>query len=132
MTEIWKTVPSLLGFYEVSNTGRVRRARGGKRTQLGRELKCQARGSTSPYRIFTAYTGSHTGRRTMGVACAVLETFIGPRPEGYEADHINRDTLNDCLDNLRWLPQQDNRPGRPKGSKNGCGKRGWRELYANA
>lgn len=39
----------------------------------------------------------------------VLETFVGPRPEGHDADHINEDSLDNRLTNLRWLPIHENR-----------------------
>lgn len=40
---------------------------------------------------------------------AVLSTFVGPRPEGYDGDHINRDPEDNRLSNLRWLPASENR-----------------------
>ena len=38
----------------------------------------------------------------------VLETFIGPCPEGCEADHIDRCRDNNALNNLRWIPHRKN------------------------
>lgn len=38
----------------------------------------------------------------------VLETFIGPCPEGMEACHNNGDGFNNTLDNLRWDTQKAN------------------------
>ncbi len=39
----------------------------------------------------------------------VLSTFIGPRPDGCDGDHINRDPADNRLTNLRWLPASENR-----------------------
>lgn len=38
----------------------------------------------------------------------VLETFVGPRPEGWHVDHINANPLDNCLLNLRYLPCKEN------------------------
>lgn len=34
--------------------------------------------------------------------CMVLETYIGPRPVGFDACHNDGDPLNNSLENLRW------------------------------
>lgn len=115
--EVWKPIPMLNGFYEASSLGRIRRAVPGTRTRVGRILKCQLRPSTTRsggYRIFTPTLGHRSTLRTVSVAEAVLDAFVGPRQPGYEPDHIDGDALNDKLTNLRWLWWQDNRPGRPK------------------
>ncbi|MFI9123866.1 HNH endonuclease signature motif containing protein [Streptomyces bikiniensis] len=39
----------------------------------------------------------------------VLSTFVGPRPEGHDGDHINRDPADNRLCNLRWLSAAENR-----------------------
>ena len=36
-------------------------------------------------------------------------TWIGPRPEGYEVDHINGDMLDWSTDNLEWVTPAENR-----------------------
>ena len=48
------------------------------------------------------------GNRSAGVAALVLETFVGPRPGGHEADHVNEESLDNRLVNLRWLPAEEN------------------------
>lgn len=51
----------------------------------------------------------------------VLETFVGPRPSGCEADHRNKVRSDNRLDNLHWLPKSVNLAQRslsPKGQKN--------------
>ena len=39
---------------------------------------------------------------------AMLETWVGPRPEGYEGDHINGDIDNWRLSNLEWVTRAEN------------------------
>lgn len=64
----------------------------------------------------------------------VLESFVGPCPEGMEACHNDGDPSNNSLYNLRWGTRQENyddsirhgrrrprrqRPGKPKGERHG-------------
>ena len=36
-------------------------------------------------------------------------TWIGPRPQGYEIDHLNGDILNWSADNLQYVTPEENR-----------------------
>jgi hypothetical protein len=68
---------------------------------------------------------THQNRKTFGFKCKrylsmkwnqknhyihrlVLETFVGPPPDGYECDHIDRNPKNNRLENLRWVTHYDN------------------------
>ena len=89
------------GDYEVSNLGNVRRK------MLGggyKELKCsiQNRG----YRYFQQ---TRDGKRINHlIHHIVAKLFIGERPDGLVIDHIDRNKLNNCVDNLRYITQEDN------------------------
>lgn len=48
-------------------------------------------------------------QRNRAVHEVVLSTFVGPRPDGHDGDHINRDPADNRLSNLRWLPASANR-----------------------
>ena len=98
MEEIWK---HCFDDYEVSNLGNVRR-----RTTNGlyKQLKCsiQNRG----YKYFQINRG---GKRTNHlIHHLVAQYFIGDRPDGLVIDHIDRDKLNNCFDNLRYVTQKFN------------------------
>lgn len=65
------------------------------------------------------------GRRTTAyVHCMVLLAFVGPRPDGHHACHIDGNPANPHVSNLRWGTQKSNgedkvRHGRsPRGRKN--------------
>lgn len=47
------------------------------------------------------------GNRTCHMLMAL--TWIGPRPEGYEVDHLNGDMLNWSADNLEYVTPEENR-----------------------
>lgn len=38
----------------------------------------------------------------------VLETFVGPCPDGFECDHINRKRDDNYVENLRWVSKTEN------------------------
>ena len=43
------------------------------------------------------------------VHALVLEAFVGPRPKGYQCNHIDEDKGNNRLDNLEWVTPRQNR-----------------------
>ena len=47
----------------------------------------------------------------------VLETFVGPRPEGHEVLHANDDQSDNRLENLRWGTHVENCQDRTQNGK---------------
>lgn len=109
--EEWRAVPGWEGLYEVSSFGRVRSldrfvasSRGHQQMRRGRVLKPPLdRGGRR-------FVGLHRdGQVTQcKVYKLVLEAFVGPRPERFDACHNDGNQLNDRLDNLRWASRSDN------------------------
>ncbi len=99
--EIWRPVVDYEGIYEVSTLGSVKRIapRPGGRQQLG-EVMAQNKAGRLGYRQVTI--SKHGQSETKYVAHLVLETFVGPRPPGYQACYRDRDISNNRLDNLFW------------------------------
>lgn len=59
------------------------------------------------YRI--AISGSRKNRKSKYVHVLVMEYFGPPKPgPGYEVDHINRNRLDNRLENLRWVTRLEN------------------------
>ena len=98
--EVWLPVQKCPK-YEVSNLGRIRK-----------KNKCyppKFPSQTTPE--YKYYTGSYRrgykrlcrggGKSPIVFAHAVLEAFVGPRPPGYQCDHINRIRDDDRMVNLR-------------------------------
>lgn len=96
-SEIWKPIPEH-GDYEVSNLGRIRSWKPWRDTPLPRLLKPY--GKADYPRVSLGWKRQHL------LHVLVLETFVGPCPEGMEACHRDGDKRNPRLDNLRW----DTRP----------------------
>lgn len=61
----------------------------------------------------------------------VLETFIGPAPEGLQTRHLDGNPRNNRLDNLCWGTPKENQADRAlhgtdnKGERNPMYKHGW-------
>lgn len=99
--ERWRTC-SRNEAYEVSDRGRVRR----KDTRFVlTAAKNNSRAGKRP-----GYFKVHLGRGCQAyVHHLVAEAFIGPRPTGYDIDHVDWDRSNNAATNLRYLPVRENR-----------------------
>lgn len=97
MEEIWKDVIGYEG-YKVSNLGNV----------MGRKgwiLKPYIR--KFGYKYVSLYS-SKTEYESIAIARIVAMAFL-PNPENKpHVDHINRDTGNNCVENLRWATRSEN------------------------
>jgi len=104
MSEQWSPVPDYEGWYEVSSHGRVRSltrcvgGRGGKMVRQGQML------TPRPDHEGYPYIGLRRGgtRRYFKVHALVLRAFVGARPEGMEARHLNGNRADARLSNLEW------------------------------
>lgn len=92
---MWVAVP---GFsrYEVSDDGRVR----GPRGELRRFID-----ASGYYRLGLYRAGTRVNVR---VHTLIAVAFIGPRPPGMVARHVNGDSLDNSPSNLRWGTQSEN------------------------
>ncbi len=96
--ERWRTIPDFPS-YDVSDLGRVRSR---KYTQPRVMKPRNVRG----YRAICLRKGNRSFY--LRIARLVLETFVGPPPEGHEAAHLDGSRTNDVLGNLAWVTHQEN------------------------
>ena len=87
--------------YQVSDQGRVRNARTGY--VLSPE---HTKTSLTGYHRVTLQVGSR--RERFMVHVLMLEAFVGPRPPGMQACHLDDNGINNVLSNLRWDTQHAN------------------------
>lgn len=103
--ESWKPVVGWDEYYEVSNMGRVRRIAGGQgvRTQgTTKKLSPDMAG-------YLCTTLNRPGMQMRPhVHRLVLETFVGPCPDGMECRHVDGNQMNNWLSNLKWGTSQEN------------------------
>lgn len=104
--EIWKVVTingEIYPNYEISNLGRLR--------------IIPRKGYSSEYRLCHPYYLRNRAQMTLkknghkfktSVARIVAFAFCDGYKPGYQANHIDENTLNDCADNLEWVSCQDN------------------------
>lgn len=102
--EEWRIWPRSSGLIEVSNLGRARRAV----TRSGSGLAGEHY-RTEPRNGYPSLGVRLDGRHVyVGIHIAVLETFVGPRPEGYQAAHLNGKPGDPRLENLIWATVKEN------------------------
>lgn len=109
--EIWKDIPGYEGRYQVSDEGRVRSlphrvrlvARGKETTRLSPGRLLRPGRKTSGH--VTVALGKGNSRQ---VHQLVLESFLGPRPDGCEVLHLNHDPADNRLVNLRYGSRSEN------------------------
>jgi hypothetical protein len=97
MTEEWRDIPGYEGLYQVSDQGRI--------WSIRRQRALSPNVNNHYLRVQLSKDGSWKRFR---VHKLVLLSFVGPRPDGYQVDHINRDRLDNRLSNLRYLHHSEN------------------------
>ena len=117
--------------YAVSDDGNVwsclgRGKRAGKIDAQWRKMSIAK--DKDGYSVVTLRAADGT-RKQFNVASVVLESFVGPRPVGYEACHFpDSDKSNNALNNLMWGARGENISHRivhgtwPNGERNGRAK----------
>jgi HNH endonuclease/NUMOD4 motif-containing protein len=95
--ERWEPILGYEGRYEVSNLGRVRRARDG-RVLRHHLVKSYHRAS-----LWDGLRGSNKM-----VHLLVARAFLGPCPEGHEANHKDGDLDNNRISNLEYVTPSQN------------------------
>lgn len=116
MTEQWKDL-SVVDFpnYEVSNLGKVRNIRTKKLTNPGI-------GGIYKDRHYIQLYSSQKGHKCYTLHRLVALAFI-ENPHNYpDIDHIDGNSLNNCTNNLQWMPHQANAAKSFGGHKNRAAK----------
>lgn len=122
MDERWKNIPGYPG-YQVSNLGRVRSFRHKNRRGVDRSsevepliLKPDSRGpkNGTKYPSVILNFGPDIPRDRRTVHQLVWQAFMGDIPHGMNIDHINRNTFDNRLENLRIAHIHQNRRNRTK------------------
>lgn len=110
MAEEWRPV---VGYYDyfrthyiVSNHGNVRRTVGGKGTIPNRD--CRKIIHYQGYLQVSLSRGWQASSISHNIHNLVMEAFVGPRPIGFEVNHIDGDKSNNNLWNLEYVTHKQN------------------------
>lgn len=95
----FRKIPSSLFFYEVSEDGRCVRNIKSKK-QLKQKL--------DKYGYYCVTLSVHNVLQYRTVHSLVAECWLGPRPEGYQTDHIDRNKTNNHYSNLHYVTPREN------------------------
>lgn len=95
--ELWKAIPRAPA-YEVSTHGQVRRS----------GLLVAQWGNAKGYRLVNLEVPDLTFPRAVYVHELALEAFVGRRPPGCQADHVDGDRSNNAISNLEWVTPAEN------------------------
>lgn len=111
--EIWKDIENFEGYYQVSNTGRVRSLTrtiitnsGHSATYTGRDLKLK----TDRYGYYVAFLCKRTEgvRKSITVHRLVAITFLEVVKGKNLVNHIDGNKKNNNVDNLEWVTSKEN------------------------
>ena len=103
--EEWRAIPRFDGKMEASSLGRIRSKTyaNGKERNDGQWRVCKLTPQSKGYLTVSFHKKNYL------VSNLVLEAFVGPKPDGYEAAHFPDPTkTNNAVSNLRWAPPSEN------------------------
>lgn len=75
------------------------------------------KGDTSYYKVGLLISSTPKKYRHWYIHQLLMLTFIGPCPKGMQVDHIDGNSLNNSLDNLRYVSAKDNSCNRKRHGK---------------
>ena len=102
----FRKIKSLYCLYEINNNGTIMR---NVKSKKHIKIKLDYHHSQTGYYMAFVHLGGRKNSKTIRVmiAHAVAECWLGPRPEGYEVDHIDRNSHNNDYRNLRYVTKSE-------------------------
>ena len=105
MIEIWKDIKNYEGLYQISNLGRVKSLkRQMKNRKCEETIKSPSITNKGYYRLALCKNGD---KKYFHIHRLVAETFLPNIDNKPTVDHINRNKLDNCINNLRWATYQE-------------------------
>ena len=98
----FRKIPSLYFLYEVNADGTIFRNARSKRC-----LKCHKHKHNSNTEYWCLNVTVKGKIRKVYIHKVVAECWLGKKPEGYEVDHIDRNSLNNHWTNLRYVTRSE-------------------------
>ena len=98
----FRKIPSLQFLYEVNSNGTIIR-----NVKSKRDLKLFKKSHNSNTQYWCTQVNIKKHIRKVFVHRVVAECWHGPRPEGMQVDHIDRNSLNNEWNNLRYVTKSE-------------------------
>ena len=98
----FRKIPSLQFLYEVNEDGTVIR-----NVKSKKPLKCFKKSHNSRTEYWCTQVNIKHHIRKVFLHRVVAECWIGPRPDGMQVDHIDRNSLNNHYTNLRYVTKSE-------------------------
>ena len=98
----FRRIPSLKFLYEVNEDGTIFRNARSKRC-----LKCYKHSHNSKTEYWCLNVNIGKKIKKVYIHKVVAECWLGAKPEGYEIDHIDRNSLNNHYTNLRYVTKSE-------------------------
>ena len=98
----FRKIPSLMFLFEVNGDGTIFRNARSKRV-----LKCYKHSHNSNTEYWCLNVKLKKRIRKVYIHKVVAECWLGAKPEGYEIDHIDRNSLNNHWTNLRYVTHSE-------------------------
>lgn len=98
----FRKIPSLEFLYEVNENGTIIR-----NVKSKRHLKCIKKHHNGPTEYWCTQVNIKHRIRKVFLHRVVAECWLGPRPEGMQVDHIDRNSLNNHYTNLRYVTKSE-------------------------
>lgn len=109
LSETWRDIPGYEGRYQASDLGRIRSLDRQVRNALGATRSCKGKVlSPGTMNKFGHQSVSLGAGHSYCVHALVLTTFVGPRPKGHDARHLDLNGSNNRLENLAWGTRTQN------------------------
>lgn len=106
--EEWRDVVGYEGLYQVSNLGRVKSLARTVMRKNGAPLPVRER-IMQPCLNASGYYVVYVGYKKTEIHRLVAPAFLGIRPRGFVTDHIDRNKLNNKIENLRYIDRSENK-----------------------
>ncbi len=114
--EIWKPIIGYEDLYIISSYGRVKSLdritshySGGTRTIRGKFMKLSVnRKSNKTQYLRVTLRNKNSKKKTVLIHSLVAKHFIGPRPSKYDVCHIDNNSFNNNVENLRYGTRKSN------------------------
>ena len=120
----FRKIKSLKFLYEVSEDGRIfRNVKSKKQNKIVVDYHHSEKGY-----CFTFVCREGKVQR-IPIARVVAECWLGEKPEGYEIDHIDRNSLNNHYSNLRYVTKSEQMKNRDHSGISEIGKKNLAEQH---